>query len=251
MPLASSTVGCSSPTRAGVVPRLHGGRSRREPNHPWSGNVARLVPFARALRQVPGPLAVARLRFRYRGWNGPSSHSVDDARALEQVSDGIPRRPRSVSSATRWAGAPPCRRTTPTSRGPRTRARGSSEGDPRPRDGQKTVLIHGDRDVIPRCRLASPVDEMLAARAGRHAHPRGPGDHAMLVAPGSGTALVGDLVAARFARELGRRPESPDPEPIGAVVARRPRRSSPSSTSDGGLGRPRLCRPGPRYVGRA
>ena len=60
------------PADAGVVALvMHGGAvDGFELNHPWSHNVARLVPFARALRKVPGPIAVARLRFRVPGWNG-------------------------------------------------------------------------------------------------------------------------------------------------------------------------------------
>ena len=89
----------AQPADAGAVAVvLHGGAvDGREPNLPWSHNVARLVPFARSLRSVPGPLAVARVRFRYRGWNGDEQAPLVDARwALEQVRAAYPDRPVAV-----------------------------------------------------------------------------------------------------------------------------------------------------------
>ena len=91
MPLASLVWDAQPAGATAVALVMHGGAVEGlEPNRTWSHNVARLVPFARALRRVPGPLAVARLRFRVRGWNGDAM-PVEDARwALAQVRAAYP-----------------------------------------------------------------------------------------------------------------------------------------------------------------
>lgn len=221
MPLASLAWD-ARPARAGAVALvLHGGAVEgREPNQPWSHNVARLVPFARALRKVPGPLAVARLRFRYRGWNGVEASPVEDARwALQQVRADYPDAPIALVGH---------------SMGGRTALAVSDEdnvrlvvglapwierGDRLPRDGQKTILIHGDRDRITPLSASRQIVERLGAdghdatliRVAR-------GDHAMLVRAGLWTALVVDIVGTAFAPELGGWSQ-PRSGPIGAVVA--------------------------------
>ncbi len=75
----------------GVALVLHGGRSRSTtPTNGRNLTVLRMVPFARSLQRAGGHdgLAVARLRYGVRGWNGPAMSPVSDARwALEQLRD--------------------------------------------------------------------------------------------------------------------------------------------------------------------
>ncbi|GAA6525072.1 alpha/beta hydrolase [Intrasporangium sp. DVR] len=221
MPLASLAWD-ARPARAGAVALvMHGGAvDGREPNHPWSHNVARLVPFARALRKVPGPLAVARLRFRYRGWNGAEASPVEDARwALAQIRADYPD--ASIGLVGHSMGG---RAALSVSDEDNVRlvvglSTWIERGDRVPRDGQKTVLIHGDRDRITPLSASRWVVEGLLAdghdatliRVAR-------GDHAMLVRAGLWSALVVDIVSATFAQELGGWAE-PRSGPIGAVVA--------------------------------
>ncbi|ADU46837.1 alpha/beta fold hydrolase [Intrasporangium calvum] len=222
MPLASLAWD-ARPARAGAVALvLHGGAvDGREPNHPWSHNVARLVPFARALRKVPGPLAVARLRFRYRGWNGAEASPVEDARwALAQIRADYPDAPvalvgHSMGGRTALTVADEDNVRLVVGLSPWI-----ERGDPVPRDGRKTVLIHGDRDIITPLSASRRIVEGLLddgrdATLIRVAR----GDHAMLVRAGLWSTLVVDIVGSTFARELGGWSE-PRSGPIGAVVAR-------------------------------
>jgi len=81
------------PTSAVLV--LHGGASDSQMKvAPLSLAVLRLIPLARAVaRQVPD-VAVYRLRFSVRGWNGDGAGVLADARwALEEIAD-------------RWPGVP-------------------------------------------------------------------------------------------------------------------------------------------------
>lgn len=71
-----------------VVLVLHGGRSRSlRPARPWQPAVWWMRPFADAVAVAGGGrVAVARLRYALRGWNGAQASPLVDARAaLEQV----------------------------------------------------------------------------------------------------------------------------------------------------------------------
>ncbi|WP_324143995.1 alpha/beta hydrolase [Intrasporangium sp.] len=221
--LLASLTWDTRPARAGAVALvMHGGAvDSREPNHPWSRNVARLVPFARALRKVPGPLAVARLRFRYRGWNGTEASPVEDARwALEQVRAAYPGVPVGLVGHSMGGRTALSVSDDDDVRLVLGLAPWIERGDPAPRDGQKTVLIHGDRDLItPLAASRRTVDSMLDAGRDATLIRVARGDHAMVVRAGLWTALVVDIVAATFAPELGGSPE-PRSGPIGAVVTR-------------------------------
>ena len=93
-------------------------------------------------------------------------------------------------------------------------------GDPQPGAGTRTVLLHGDRDVI--CSLArtrAAVEQMQARGLDASLVRLARADHAMLVRARLWTALVTETVQATFASELGSASE-PRSGPIGAVVAR-------------------------------
>jgi alpha-beta hydrolase superfamily lysophospholipase len=77
----------------GVVLVLHGGKvSSVERTAAWQPAVLRLTLLAWAIRRRLDPhgIAVARLRFSIRGWNGPEASPVADARwALQRIRDHI------------------------------------------------------------------------------------------------------------------------------------------------------------------
>ena len=80
----------------GVVLVLHGGKSRsRSATRPWQPAVWWMRPFADAVADAgEGKVAVARLRYAVRGWNGAAaSPLVDTHNALEQLAarhPGVP-----------------------------------------------------------------------------------------------------------------------------------------------------------------
>ncbi|HJQ43500.1 MAG TPA: alpha/beta fold hydrolase [Jatrophihabitantaceae bacterium] len=73
---------------------MHGGReTSTAPVNARQLSVVRMIPFARALRRKGGAdgLAVARLRFAVRGWNGEARSPVADATwAIEQLTERFP-----------------------------------------------------------------------------------------------------------------------------------------------------------------
>ncbi|MGO4596809.1 alpha/beta hydrolase [Terrabacter sp. 2RAF25] len=221
MPLASLSWD-AQPAAAGVVVLvMHGGAvDGFEPNHPWSHNVARLVPFARALRKIPGPVAVARLRFRVRGWNGSENMPVVDAQwALRQVRETYPGTPVALVGHSMGGRVAMHLGDEDDVRLVVALAPWIEPDDPWPGQGRRTVVIHGDRDVI--CGLSRSRERIEKMRADgldatlvRVAR----SDHAMLVRAPLWTALVTETVAATFARELGGSAE-PRSGPVGAVVA--------------------------------
>lgn len=75
-------------TRA-VVLILHGGKAvSAAPTAPWHLSVLRMVPFAHRIRRATllRGVAVWRLRYRVRGWNGAAASPVADARwALAEI----------------------------------------------------------------------------------------------------------------------------------------------------------------------
>ena len=86
----------AGPVRA-VAVLLHGGRARSTaPVRARQLAVVRMLPFDRALRQAGAAhgLAVARLRYLVRGWNGPQRSPVPDAQwALDTLSERYPGAP--------------------------------------------------------------------------------------------------------------------------------------------------------------
>lgn len=82
-----------------VVLVLHGGAETSDHEVRWRDlAVLRLLPFARAARRAGGSrLAVARLRFAVKGWNGTDARPLHDARwALQQVRAAYPGLPVGV-----------------------------------------------------------------------------------------------------------------------------------------------------------
>ena len=205
MPFAT-LVWDAQPADAGaVVLVLHGGAvDGREPNLPWSHNVARLVPFARSLRKVPGPLAVARVRFRYRGWNGDEQAPLVDARwALEQVRAAYPDRPVAVvghSMGGRVAihvGDDPDVRLVVASR------RGSSRPTRVPGRGVAPSSSTATATSSAGSRARAAVEQLQAQGRDATLIRVSRGDHGMLVRARLWTELVTGVTAGTFADELG------------------------------------------------
>jgi dienelactone hydrolase len=64
-----------------VVLLLHGGaEAGLEPVSRWAGPPLRMVPFGWAIRRRNRGVAVARLRYRRRGWNGAAADPLADVR---------------------------------------------------------------------------------------------------------------------------------------------------------------------------
>ena len=215
----------AQPADAGaVVLVLHGGAvDGREPNLPWSHNVARLVPFARSLRSVPGPLAVARVRFRYRGWNGAAQAPLVDARwALAQVRAAYPDRPVAVVGHSMGGRVALHLGAEPDVRLVVALAPWIEPGDTRPGPWCRTVVIHGDRDVICGLSRSRRLVEQLRSQ-GRDATliRIARGDHAMLLRARLWTELVTGVTAATFADELGIGGDGAEPRSgvVGAAIA--------------------------------
>ena len=206
MPFATLTWDARPADAGAVAVVLHGGAvDGREPNHPWSHNVARLVPFARSLRAVPGPLAVARLRFRYRGWNGDERAPLVDARwALEQVRAAYPGRPVAVVGHSMGGRVALHLGDEPDVRLVVALAPWIEPGDTQPGPWCRTVVIHGDRDVICGLSRSRRLVEQLQSQ-GRDATliRIARSDHAMLLRARLWTELVTGVTAQTFAVELG------------------------------------------------
>lgn len=79
-----------------VVLVLHGGREQGTTEASWTQPaVIRMIPFAWAVaRAGRRRIAVVRLRYAVRGWNGAAASPLADARwALEQIRERYPDRP--------------------------------------------------------------------------------------------------------------------------------------------------------------
>ena len=193
------------PTAVALV--MHGGAvDGHEPNRPWSHNVARLVPFARALQEG------ARARSPWRDCGSGSAAGtatampVEDARwALAQVRAAYPGVP-SPSSVTRWADGSRCSSaTSPTCASSSGWRPGSSPATRAPGPARRTVLHprRPRRHLLPRAGRAPRVEQMQAEGLDASLVRVARADHAMLVRARVWTALVTEVVQASFARELG------------------------------------------------
>jgi pimeloyl-ACP methyl ester carboxylesterase len=135
-----------------VVLVLHGGAAKGlRANQWWHLPVLPLLPVANAIaRAGRGRLAVARLRFAVRGWNGAGDSAVADARwGLEQVRAAYPGLPIGVVGHSMGG-----RVTLRVAADPGVRAivglaswvewADRAHGAP----GLSALLLHGDRDRI-------------------------------------------------------------------------------------------------------
>lgn len=143
---------------------LHGGREHSlEPTRPNHLAVLRMVPFATALRGAGSAdgLAVARLRYVVRGWNGERQSPIADARwAVAELGRRFPGAPIALvghsmggRTALYVAGEPAVRAVVAL-------APWLEKGDPVEQlAGRRVLIAHGEHD-----RLTSPVASAAYAR---------------------------------------------------------------------------------------
>lgn len=137
-------------TRA-VALVLHGGRSqstRRVRANQLA--VLRMKPFATSLVRAGAShgLAVARLRYRVRGWNGTKQSPVADARwALEQLAQRFPDAPVALLGHSMGGRTAMYAADYPTVRTVVGLAPWLEPGDPSaPLAGRRVLVLHGDSD---------------------------------------------------------------------------------------------------------
>ncbi|MFJ9456317.1 alpha/beta fold hydrolase [Kitasatospora sp. NPDC101447] len=145
----------------------------------------RMTPFARALRRrLPGDVVLtARVRYRYRGWNGQDAHPVQDAgRALEELASFAPGLPVVLIGHSMGGRAAIAAAGRPQVRGVVALAPWCPPGDPVDQlAGRSLVVLHDRRD-----RVTSAVESFALARraaaAGARVElvPMPRGRHAML-----------------------------------------------------------------------
>ena len=164
---------------------LHGGRDQSmQPVRASHLAVLRMVPVARRIAAAgSGRLAVLRLRFGVRGWNGEAMSPVLDARwALDQLAEHYPGRPIGLvghsmggRTALRAAGHEQVRSVVGL-------APWLPAGEPISQlTGRQVLLAHGDHDRMTSAAATGRFAEQLQAAgiAASHVTVRGEG-HAML-----------------------------------------------------------------------
>jgi dienelactone hydrolase len=154
----------SGPVRA-IALVMHGGRSRGTgPVRPTQLAVLRMVPFANSLHRAgrADGLAVARLRYVQRGWNGTAQAPLADARwALGELERRFPGAPVALvghsmggRTALYVAGYPSVQAVVAL-------APWIEPGDPTSQlAGRRILIAHGTRD-----RMTSPPASAAYARA--------------------------------------------------------------------------------------
>ena len=149
------------PVRA-VALVLHGGRETSQaPTSARQLAVLRMRPFASALTGTPG-LAVARLRYRARGWNGELRSPVADTRwALAELQRRVGAAPVALVGHSMGGRTALQVADDPNVRAVAALAPWIERADPvGPVAGRRLLLMHGDRD-----RITSPKRSAAFARA--------------------------------------------------------------------------------------
>lgn len=152
------------PVRA-VAMLLHGGRARGTGRVRASQlAVLRMLPFARSLRRAGAAdgLAVARLRYVQRGWNGAAQAPLADARwALAELAHRFPGAPLGLVGHSMGARAALYVAGYPSVRAVVGLAPWIEPGDPVSQlAGRRILIAHGTRD-----RMTSPPASAAYARA--------------------------------------------------------------------------------------
>lgn len=193
-----------------VVLVLHGGRERsHDPVAPHQLAVRRMLPFASEIeRRVPNA-AVARLRYRKRGWNGDGVDALADvAHALDDLGDRFGDAPvvllghslggRAAVHAAGAAGV----------HGVVALAPWLPDGDPVDQlAGRALAMLHGTRDMTTSAAASARFAARAAAVTADLACVRVPrSGHGMVLRAGLWHRLATDYVAALVAGEPLARP---------------------------------------------
>ncbi len=151
-------------TRA-VALVLHGGRSRGTGTvHAAQLAVVRMAPFATSLRRAGAErgLAVARLRYLVRGWNGSTQSPVHDVRwALERLAEQFPDAPVAMVGHSMGGRAAIYAAAHPSVRAVVGLAPWIEPGDPVAQlAGRRLFVAHGDID-----RMTNPTASAAYTKA--------------------------------------------------------------------------------------
>jgi pimeloyl-ACP methyl ester carboxylesterase len=162
-PFLHVDVAQGGPVRA-VALVLHGGRARgTSPVRARQLAVLRMAPFASSLRLAGADhgLAVGRLRYLVRGWNGSAQSPVPDVRwALDELADRFAGVPVALVGHSMGGRAALYAAGHPDVHAVVGLAPWIEVGDPVEQlAGRRVLIAHGDRD-----RITSPVNSAAYAR---------------------------------------------------------------------------------------
>lgn len=170
-----------------VVLVLHGGRVQGTDPVRWTQPpVLRMLPVAWAVRHAGrGRLAVVRLRYAVRGWNGTGAPLADARWALEQVRARHPGRPIALLGHSMGGRVALHLAADADVVAIVTLAAWLEEGDDvRARPGLRALLLHGDEDEVTDPRGSEVAARELERQGARVLHVVVPGEaHPMLRRP--------------------------------------------------------------------
>ena len=177
---------------------LHGGAVSGRQRVRWSGvAVLRMMPFALALtRRAGDELAVLRLKYRVRGWNGADRDPVVDAAwALARIRDTWPGLPIALVGHSMGGRVALHLGTEPGVAAVVALAPWIEGATPRPVVGTRVLLVHGTRDGITSPRRTATLAGRLRDNGidVRHLEVQG-GDHPMLRQAGLWHDTAADFV---------------------------------------------------------
>ncbi|MET8686817.1 alpha/beta fold hydrolase [Streptomyces sp. NPDC004732] len=208
-------------TPRAVVLLLHGGREHGTSTPPpWNLPSLRMRPFARAIRRAYGArdVAVGRVRYRCRGWNGERADAARDARrALDELAPRIGDAPVVLVGHSMGARAALSAAGHPSVLAVVGLAPWCPTGEPVAQlRGRGVVLLHGDRDgttdpaqsvdYVARAAAAGATAGLVPMSGSGHAMLRNaPAWHALTTATVGGLLDLGPLPDA-VTRSLDTRP---------------------------------------------
>ncbi|MEO7422236.1 MAG: alpha/beta fold hydrolase [Ornithinibacter sp.] len=172
----------------GVVLILHGGaEDSRMPVRWWSLAALRMLPFATAISRRAGhDLAVVRLKYRVRGWNGIRQDPVQDARwALERIRRVLPGLPIALIGHSMGGRVALHLANQPDVAAIAALAPWIVGDVTSPRPGTRMLLMHGTRDRMTDPRRTQVIAERYTLEGADVTHVPVDGEtHAMLHHPG-------------------------------------------------------------------
>jgi pimeloyl-ACP methyl ester carboxylesterase len=200
---------------------LHGGRAKGTgPVRATQLAVVRMTPFASSLRRAAPGLAVARLRYLVRGWNGSARSPVPDVEwALDRLAQRFPGIPVGMVGHSMGGRAAVYAAAHPAVRVVVGLAPWIEPGDPYSQvAGRHVLVVHGDLDRITSAAAsASWTDRARAvATSAGYVTVRG-ARHAMLRRAGLWHALTTSYVLATL---CGKPPPETDRSEAATVVSK-------------------------------